>query len=137
MPEEVTLASWPLRQEPIGSLVSLAIAVSVCWLVAWSSERPWLGVLAGAVLVLTLWRTWLPVTYEIGVAGVTQTVLGRRRRISWPAIRGYEVRGSGVLLVPDREITPLSPLRGLYIPWLGERDKVLANMEYYLHSRGR
>ena len=95
VPEEVTLATWPLRQEPMGSLVSLAIAGCVCWIVAWSSQRPWLGVLAGSVLALTLWRTWLPVTFEIGVAGVTQTVLGRRRRISWPAIRGYEVRGVG------------------------------------------
>jgi hypothetical protein len=93
--------------------------------------------MAAGLLALTLWRTLLPVTFEIGVSGVTQVVVGRRRRISWPAIRGYEVRGNGVVLVPDAEITPLSPLRGLYIPWLDQRDRVLAAVEYYLQSRNR
>jgi hypothetical protein len=137
VPEEVTLVVWPLRQEPLSALVALAIAAAISWLVAWSSQRAWLGVLAAITLAITLWRTWLPVTYEIGVSGVTQTVLGRRRRISWPAIRAHDVRGNGVLLVPDSVVAPLSPLRGLYIPWLDQRDKVLACVEYYLHSRGR
>lgn len=137
VPEEVTLVVWPVRQEPIGSLLALTIAGGVSWLVTYSTGRPWLGWAAAGVLAITLWRTLLPVTFEIGVSGVTQIIFGRRRRISWPAIRGYEVRGNGVLLVPDAEITPLSPLRGLYIPWLDQRDRVLAAVEYYLQSRNR
>lgn len=136
-PEEVTLVVWPVRQEPIGSLVALTIAGGVSWLVAYSTGLVWLGWAAAGMLAITLWRTLLPVTFEIGVSGVTQIIFGRRRRISWPAIRGYEVRGNGVLLVPDAEITPLSPLRGLYIPWLDQRDRVLAAVEYYLQSRNR
>ncbi len=136
-PEEVTLTVWPLVQQPLGSLVAAALGAGGSWLLAWSLARPWLGVLAAATLMALLWRTWLPVTYEIGVSGVTQIVLGRRRRIPWPAIRGYDVRGHGVLLVPDSQIAPLSPLRGLYLPWLDQREKVLASVEYHLPSRGR
>jgi hypothetical protein len=81
-----------------------------------------------------LWRTWLPVTFSIGLSGVTQTVLGRSRRISWSAIRSHEIQADGVLLSPDAELVPLSPLRGLYLPWLGQREKVLAHVEYYLRQ---
>jgi hypothetical protein len=88
------------------------------------------------LLLATSWRLWLAVTYEVGVSGVTQCCLGRRRRIGWAAIRSYQVRGEGVLLVPDIQVTPLSPLRGLYLPWLDQREKVLANVEYYLQGRG-
>jgi hypothetical protein len=135
-PEEVTLFVWPLRQQPLGSLAALAAAAGMSWLVGWSLAQPWWGAAAAGGLAVALWRTWLPVTFEIGVAGVTQVILGRRRRIGWPAIRGWQVRGGGVLLVPDVRVTPLAPLRGLYLPWLNQRDKVLANVEYYLAGRG-
>jgi hypothetical protein len=133
-PEEVTLFVWPMRQRPAGSLLAFALAAAASWLVGWSSQRLLLGLLAAAVLALTLWRTWLPVAYEVGIAGVTVIVLGRRRRIPWTAIRSYQVRDDGVLLSPDAQLTPLAPLRGLYLPWLHQRDKVLANVEYYLQN---
>ena len=136
-PEEVTLHVWPLRQQPLASLLALALAAGASWLLGWASGRPWWGVLAVAGLLVTLWRTWLPVSYELGVSGITQRALGRQRRIAWPAIRGYQVRGNGVLLVPDAQIAPLAPLRGLYLPWLDqrEREQVLASLEYHLAGR--
>ena len=84
------------------------------------------------LLAITLWRTWLPVRYQIGGGGIVQVALGRRRRIPWTAILRYEVRPGGVLLLPDAIVTPLSPLRGLYLPWGGQREAVLASCEYYL-----
>jgi hypothetical protein len=137
VPAEVTLAVWPLRQEPLGSLLVLAIGGAVSWLLAWSLAQPSVGLVAGGALLITTWRTWIPVTYEMGLSGVTQSVLGRRRRISWPAIRGYRIYSRGVLLLADESAPPLMPLRGLYIPWLGEHDKVLATLEYYLPGRER
>lgn len=134
-PEEVTLAVWPLRQRPGSSLVAVAIAAAVSWLVGWSWQ-PWAGGAAAAILAVTLWRVWLPVTYEIGISGVTQIVLGRRRRIPWLAVRNYVVHADGVLLVPDAEVRPVSPLRGLFLPWLDQREKVLANVEYYVNTGG-
>ena len=134
-PEEVTLAVWPLRQRPVSSLAAVAIAAGVSWLVG-SSWQPWAGAVAAAIFAVTLWRMWLPVRYEIGVSGVTQIVLGLRRRIPWPAIRNYVVYADGVLLVPDAEVRPVSPLRGLFLPWLDRREKVLANVEYYVNPGG-
>lgn len=86
-------------------------------------------------LALTLWRTWLPVQYELNISGITQSVLGLERRIAWTAIRTHQVRDDGVLLLPDESATALSPLRGLYLHWGGRRDEVLAQLNYYLHAQ--
>ncbi|HEX5102729.1 MAG TPA: hypothetical protein VFV87_02900 [Pirellulaceae bacterium] len=134
-PEEVSFTDWPLRQRPGGSLLALALAGGVSWLVGWAAGRWEVGAIAAAALAFTLWQIWLPVRYEIDGRGIAQLYFGRwRRRIPWSAIRQYEVRSDGVLLVPDAAVTPLSPLRGLYLHWGAHREEVLANLEYYVHS---
>lgn len=134
-PEEVTLTDWPLTQRPIGSLVAIALAGGASWLVGWAAQHWAAGATAGVALAITLWRTWLPVRLEIGGGGVTQVLFGRwRRRIPWTAIRHYEIKADGVLLLPDSVATPLSPLRGLYLHWGDKRGKLLANLDYYLQS---
>jgi hypothetical protein len=131
-PEEVTLVVWPLRQRPVESVLLLAVAAGVSCFVGWWTRQPLVGGGVAAAMAIVLWRTWLPVTFEVGISGIKQTVLGRGRRISWSAIRSHEIQADGVLFSPDAQLIPLSPLRGLYLPWLGERDKVLAHIEYYL-----
>jgi hypothetical protein len=134
-PEEVALVAWPLAQRPAGSLLVLALAGGVVWLVNRASGRWEVAALAAAALAITLWRTWLPVRFEMGSGGIAQVILGRfKRRIPWSAIQAYDVRTDGVLLVPDAVVTPLSPLRGLYLHWGGQREAVLANLEYYVHG---
>ena len=134
-PEEVTLDNWPLRQQPITSLAALALATAASCLVGWAATHWAVGAIAATALAITLWRTWLPVRYEIGGGGVTQVLFGRwRRRIPWTAIVQFQVLTDGVLLLPDAAVTPLSPLRGLYLPWGRQRDAVLANLDYYMQG---
>ena len=64
-----------------------------------------------------------------------QNVLGFSRLIAWTSIRHYEVRGDGIVLYFDAELSKLSPLRGVYIRWANQREAVLANLEYYLPGR--
>ena len=131
-PEELRLEVWPLVQRPVESLVQILAAAVASVAVGWWLRQPIVAGLAGSALAVVLWRTWLPVTFEIGVMGVTHTVLGRSRRIPWSSVRSWRVDDSGVLLSPDAELTPLSHLRGLYLPWLGQREKLLASVEYYV-----
>jgi hypothetical protein len=134
-PEEVTLDTWPLRQRPVSSLAVVASGIAVSWLVGWAANHWAVGAIAAAALAITLWRAWLPVRYEIGGGGITQVLFGRwRRRIPWTAILQFQVLTDGVLLLPDASVTPLSALRGLYLPWGRHRDAVLANLDYYLHG---
>jgi hypothetical protein len=131
-PEEVTLVVWPLRQRPVESALLMALAAGASCFVGWWTRQPLVGGGVAAALAIVLWRTWLPVTFDVGISGITRTVLGRSLRISWSAVRSHEIQPDGVLLSPDAQIVPLSPLRGLYLPWLDQREKVLAHVEYYL-----
>jgi len=81
---------------------------------------------SGGVEVL---RTHL---YELDLEGVHQTVFRRRRVIPWTAIRSCEMAAAGVLLLPNADAVPLDAWIGLYLPWSGRREEVLANLVYYL-----
>jgi hypothetical protein len=133
-PEELVLVDWPLRQQPLGSAAALLLAISASSLAGWVTRSPLVGAAVAAVLLLTLWRKLLSVRYELGGGGIVQSVFGWRRRVPWTAILHYELDSRGVLLLPDAVATPLSPLRGLYLPWGDKRDEVLAHLDYYLQS---
>ena len=62
--------------------------------------------------------------------GVTQQVLGRRRRIAWQFIERCEICRAGIFLLPHD--APLAVFRGLYIPWGTHRSEVLALVQFYL-----
>jgi hypothetical protein len=55
--------------------------------------------------------------------------------MAWSSVRHFHVRGDGVVLLFDPEVTALSPLRGVYLRWGTKREAVLANLEYYLPGR--
>lgn len=131
-PESVQLSCWPLRDRPLRAWGLLGLVVAASVLVGRVAPNVQYGWLALAVLLVTSWRTWLPVRFEIGSGGVTETVLWRKRRIPWTAIAQHEVHREGVLLLPDLAVNALSPLRGLYVPWRAHKQDVLANLEYYL-----
>jgi len=119
---------------PLGSAIALAAALGLAGLAGWAASSVSVGITVGLLLAITLWKTWLPVRYQLGGSGITQQVLFWRRRIPWTAIRRHELRPGGVLLAPDAELTPLAPLRGLYLHWGSRKTEVLSHLEYYLQS---
>jgi hypothetical protein len=133
-PEEVTVHFWGLRDEPLGTWVRVILGAGAAAVVGRFLGNEWWGWGTLALVLLTLWRSLVPLRFEIGPPGVTQVALGRRTRILWTSILHYQVLSSGVLLLPDAAVTPLSPLRGLFLPWRSQREPVLANIEYYLAS---
>src|SRR5262245_4119629 len=137
VPEELTLTDWPLRDRPLVSILTLAIAAGVIWLAVWATRSAAAGALVAVLLAATLWRTWLPVWYQLDPGGITQSVLGRQRRIPWTAIRGHERRSDGVILLPDAGKAQLGALCGLYLHWGSQREAVLAHLDYYLTPRSR
>lgn len=91
-----------------------------------------LALLAAAVLAASLWRFFLPVTFELNADGVNQYFFGRHRSIIWKEIRRYELRPAGVLLSPFSDSCPMDAFRGLFLPWGDRRDEVLGQIRYYL-----
>ena len=131
-PQEVTLSVWGLRDLGWYGWLNLLLSGTVSYVVAWATGLSWLGWVVLAVLFATLWRFWLPIRFELGPQGISQIVLGRTIRIPWTGILNYEIRSRGVMLYADHVLTPLSALRGLYLPYAGQRDAVLGHVEYYL-----
>jgi hypothetical protein len=133
-PEEVTVRFWGLRDEPLGTWLRVIIGGGASAVAGnFLGHEGW-GWGTMALILVTLWRNLLPLRFEIGPHGITQAVLGRRTRILWTSILNYQVLSRGVVLLPDANVTPLSPLRGMYLPWVNQKEQVLANIEYYLAS---
>ncbi len=120
-PAEVTIVDWPVRDEPLGASLALSLAAGAVWLAVWATGNGLVGMVMGVLLAATLWRTWLPVRYQLGGGGIEQRVLGFSRRMLWSSIRNFEVRADGVVLYFDAELTVLSLLRGVYLRW-GEQQ---------------
>jgi hypothetical protein len=134
-PEEVTVVDWPLRDRPIASSLALSLAAGMSWLAGWAIDSPWAGAVVAGLLALTLWRTWLPLQYQLGSGGIIRSVFGWRRRIPWTAVFGHELRSDGVLLFADGGATPLAPLRAFYLHWGTQREAVLGQLDFYLLRR--
>lgn len=110
----------------IAGLLTAALVVRM------ATSQTYLAIAALAVLLIALWRYFVPVTFELSSDGVTQSVLGRKRRIPWRAIARHETADAGVLLLGEEDPSLMAPLRGLYVPWGSHRDEVLRHMSYYL-----
>lgn len=127
--EDVVVWNWPLRDEGLQSwviLVGTTGLVAAVWAI-WNDL--WFTLLTCATLAVVLWRLWLPVKWELGLTGVTLTVLGFRRRIPWMAVARFDFATDGVWLYADREG---SPQRGTFIAYAGQRERIIACVNYYL-----
>jgi hypothetical protein len=132
IPEEVVLWNWPLRDEPLAASLLLTLAAGAGWLTIWATASPWLGAIIVSLLAITLWRTILPVRFELGSQGIVQTVLGWQRRTSWLQIARFELLPHGVIFCFQSEASPLATLTALYMRWRDQRDQVLAILDFYL-----
>lgn len=131
-PLPVRWRSWPLRDNLLCGSMVVATLMGAGAAVHGITSKVHLGLLVTAVLAVALWRFLLPVVFELDTEGVGQKVLGRRRRIRWSVIRRWELCPDGVLLLPFSDRCPADAFRGLFLPWGGHRDQILAQVRYYL-----
>ena len=105
----------------------MATAVAASGLVIWQvAQRPALAWLGSVALAASLWQFFVPVRYEVTVAGVVRTVLGRRRLHAWKTFASHRVCDGGVMFISRGSTCLMDVPLGLYLPWSGHRDAVLA-----------
>ena len=131
-PPSLQWRSWPLGESLSAAVLVPAGLLAAGAAIRWVTGQTHLALLAVAALGIALWGFFLPTAFELNSEGVSQWLLGRRRRIPWREIRRYQVRASGVLLLPSADACPLDACRGLYLPWGRHRPEVLAHVHYYL-----
>ena len=135
-PPPVRWRVWPLWDRPFRGtavLVSLAIAGFVA---EWATGQPYVGLIVAAALMASVWKFFVPMSFELDRQGVSRQCFGRRHRIPWKAINRHELCVEGVLLLPHADACPMDTFQGLFLPWSDSREEVLAHIEYYL-GRGR
>ena len=129
---EVRVVNWPLRRGGVGPWLLLTACVGIAVGVGVLSTNAYAGLAAIVALLISLWRLWLPVTFELGPRGVVQTVWGRTYRISWREFSRFRVLRRGVLLLVDARSSPIDVFRGLFVRFDGQRDEVLAVVNYFM-----
>ncbi|MBM4000248.1 MAG: YcxB family protein [Planctomycetes bacterium] len=97
----VEFARWPLRDSPWTTSGRLAGLLALAAIAAWSLDRPWTAAAIGPLLLLTVWRLWLPIRYGIGPRGITERTIFLKRRIAWNEIAAIEHRPRGIFVVAN------------------------------------
>lgn len=134
-PDGVTVVSWPLRDRRLGCLVVIVATMGVATAAGRLSQSLAMGCLVQGVLVVGLWRLWIPVTFQLGISGIVETVLGHPRYIDWMTVTRVQLQGRGVLLLADRTDTPLAAIHGIFIPWHDQREQIIRLVEHFVWSR--
>ena len=124
--------SWPLGDHPHLSWTVPVGILAVGVLVWWLGGGWLLAAAATATLGLTLWQFLVPVTYEICSLGVRRYTLGRVRLVPWSAIRGYQLRSTGVLFFQRPDPRAADVLNSLFVPYPGDEDEVVVAVRLYL-----
>lgn len=131
-PPDLRLVNWPLRDEGWRAWGLLTVLAAAATAVGWKLTNLPAGLLAGTALAVAAWRLWIPVTWELGYSGITETVLGRSVRIPWTSIAGWREYRTGVLLLPEADAAPILALRGRFVAWRNQRAELLALLEHYV-----
>ena len=111
----VRITCWPARQKPIWSAFVAVLFAFAGSFAGEVSGSPLMGFLAASALVLSTWRRWVPITFEISQTGIERIILGRKFRCTWLQVGRYEVRPNGIWLLPEAEPTPGEFFCGLFI----------------------
>lgn len=133
-PPLVQWRSWPFATRYRHTAGVATVLFLVAAIVSWETGAVGWGMVAAAVIAMALWRSILPVRFELNANGLTEHSWGRKRRIPWASIRRYELLPRGVVIFPASSPAPLDTLRSLYVPWDDHREEVLAQFRYYLGS---
>ena len=133
-PEPLRWRSWPLVRGGWRGVGFILLPALVAGVTLASTARPDLAGLAAALVIGASWRFFVPITFEIGPAGVVQQVFGLRRRLAWRSLRRVEAGEQGVFLA--QEDVPLATLRGVFVPWDGRRQEITEQLKHYLERIG-
>jgi len=135
VPDAVRIDYRPLRD---GGLRMWSMGLGILGIgvtAAMVADNLAMGAVCVICLLVATWRIWLPITYELGTKGITQSTLVFRWRIPWRCFARYETRPRGVWLLSDADPTPVSTLRGIYVPWSDQESQVVAVLEFFLAPR--
>ena len=130
--KELTIFSWPLRQEPGRSAWLLTFILGVTAYATFFTASWLVGIPVLLALLGSVWRLWLPVHFELGPRGVTQRIGSHRRRVPWGDITGYQLRRRGILLLADRRQGLFAPVQAIFVRYPAQPERLRELLELHL-----
>jgi len=124
--ERLCWRSFPLADDYPRSLLLVAAVVAICVVAAVVFGGAGYGLIALALLALSLGRYFVPTDYELDAEGATIRLLGQARRVAWPEVRRVSVGRQGVFLSPFARPSRLDSFRGALLRFAGNADEVVS-----------
>lgn len=87
------------------------------------------GLLAAALLTVSLTRYFVPTDFELDEQGATVRILGQARRVPWEKVRRFSVHREGVHLSPFERPSRLDSFRGTFLRFAGNAERVVSFVE--------
>ncbi len=123
--EELVWVSCPMKERPKAGVALIFIMVTASFIASVVMGNIWWGIVAMALLFLSMWTFFLPIEYTLNSAGAfKKSIFGLEER-KWKEVRSIVPDANGVLLSPFKESTRLAKFRGLGIQFSGNREDVL------------
>lgn len=114
---QLEMTCWPLTHRPV---FAVCLLVGVFLLAAVFGYITGSALYAGTsllVLLLVLWRLWVPVRIRIGANGIVQTVAGREFHIAWRAIGSVRYAHGACILYRASFASPFTSLQTLNLDY--------------------
>lgn len=121
---------WPARTHLLSGAVVLAFIAALSLAVCFAMESRLYAAICFATLLVAVSPYYLPTRYTLDREGVgVISLLGRRER-PWGAFKVYFPDGArGVLLSPTVRYGLPARTRGIYLPFQGNQEQVMALVE--------
>lgn len=130
--ELVVVRAWPLLDWGAWSIVAVGVLVVFATAIGLATQSIVSALAAVGVVLLAGWRLLVPIHYELGPDGITQSVLRFKRHLRWRSIGCFRIGRQGVLLLHAHQPIRFDTARGLYIPWHDHRNAMLEILRQHL-----
>jgi hypothetical protein len=130
---EIAWVVWPARAHLLRGLAVLAFIAVISVGVDLAMSSRLYATIAFFTLLVAVLPFYLPASYRLDDSGVgVDSLLGRRDK-PWVALKVYFPDGErGVLVSSVTRDNLIARTRGLYLPYQGNREQVLALVEKHL-----
>ena len=128
---ELDLWNWPLIDSGWRAVPIVVGTAAVAVVAGKTSHSLAMGLLTGVVLMMAMWRFWLPIRYYVRGRGIIENCLGRRRLIPWRAIAECRLRKRGVVLLFRNEDLLFDGCGAKFIDGRDQRDRLVEVINFY------
>lgn len=109
---------------------AILLVASVAGLLGWLLLRNPISVLFGFLaVILSTAEYWLPQKFKVDESGASRKCGPSLTVMEWENVKHIHADGVGVRLLPVDPESRLSPFRGVYLRFAGNREAVMSRIE--------